>query len=305
MNTKHARRTRLHLLFRSTPHAVEFAQASAFCKSWGRSATYFSEGRQTKGRIDGLEPKIQPILCDNDELSGFLFDRSRHAGVLGVKFNPTLALRGGLALPKRRTLFKINDDVAAGIEPMGAMRRPHRHQYDRFANGILAVSVQHQRIDHVPFRRSLLTYCLDVTLGHAGVMFEKHRRDVVAVIEIAHGADESDHGTVPAFGQILIFIVAGYLIRIKEPFLNNDLHDSTSRYRRKECHFVTVAQGARTVGVFHVYGNQNFARHWLLRRHPFPQLFHGDAVAFDGIRLLGAAHAITQIGEISDGDILG
>src|SRR3569623_2086105 len=175
MHTKHARRTRLHQIYRSTPHAVELAQASAICKSWGRSATFFSEGRQRKGRIDGLEPKIEPFLCDIDELSGFLFDRSRLAGVLGVMFNPTLALLGGLALPKRRTLFKIIDDVAAGIETMGAMCRPHRHQHDRFANGNLAVSVQHQRIDHAPFRRSLLTYRLDVTLGHAGVMFEKHR----------------------------------------------------------------------------------------------------------------------------------
>src|SRR3569623_1435132 len=114
MNTKHARRTRLHLLLRSTPHAVEFAHASAICISCGSSATYFSDGRLTKGRSDCLEPKIQPFLCDNDELSGFLVDRSRHAGVLGVMFNPSLDLRGGLTLPTRRTLFKIIDDVAAG-----------------------------------------------------------------------------------------------------------------------------------------------------------------------------------------------
>src|SRR3569832_1067104 len=45
---------------RHTP--LNLRNASAFCKSWGRSTIFFSEDRQTKGRIDGLEPKIQPFL---------------------------------------------------------------------------------------------------------------------------------------------------------------------------------------------------------------------------------------------------
>jgi hypothetical protein len=108
----------------------------------------------------------------------------------------------------------------------------------------LAVAVDHDTVDHLPAALRFLDYFSYGSLGHAGIVLECHAH-------VAHLSDEARHRTDPGivFSDRIDF---GGEIEILE--LNRNLHvetfNSTSRHRRKECHF--VARFDRRAGLRHL-----------------------------------------------------
>ena len=73
------------------------------------------------------------------------------------------------------------------------MRRSHEHQDDLIAGCQDADAVNHAGSANVKARKCGVYHRLDGGLGHAGVMFQLHGTDALAVTGIPHGAYESDH----------------------------------------------------------------------------------------------------------------
>ena len=65
-------------------------------------------------------------------LGGLLDALGADTRILGIVLHPAFTVLRSFTFPKRRAFLQIIDDVTTGIEGMGAVGRPHRHQHDAF-----------------------------------------------------------------------------------------------------------------------------------------------------------------------------
>ena len=75
------------------------------------------------------------------------------------------------------------------------MGRRHRHQHDLVAGPQRPDTMDHASAADVEAPARLGDHRVDRLFGHARVVLELHRRDVRAVVAVAHGADEGGDGT--------------------------------------------------------------------------------------------------------------
>jgi hypothetical protein len=104
---------------------------------------------------------------------------------------------GLLRLPERRLRLQPVDQEAAGIERGVAVRRSDGDQDDAVARLEPTVAVHDERIQQRPAGARLLLDSRELTLGHAGIVLERHRRHRPALVQVAHQADEHAHGAGP------------------------------------------------------------------------------------------------------------
>src|SRR5262249_54954757 len=115
--------------------------------------------------------------------------------VLGAGLDPALARGCLLALPERRVGLQPIDQKAARRKRRLAVRRRGRDQHDAVAGFEPPVTMDDQSGGEWPAAVRLGLDLGELALGHAGIMFERHRRDAVGAaslkIEVAHEANKA------------------------------------------------------------------------------------------------------------------
>src|ERR1700730_12221748 len=136
-----------------------------------------------------------------------LFPAALRFVIFGAPLDPTLALGCFLAFPEWRVGLQPVDQEMAGSERGLAMRRGGRHQHDAVARFQPALAVDDQRIGKRPAPIGFGLDLGELSLGHAGVVFEAQRRDPLRPAHVAHQADKACHPayTVIAGGKLFEF----------------------------------------------------------------------------------------------------
>lgn len=103
------------------------------------------------------------------------------------------------------------------------MTRPHRHEHDWLSRLNASKSMNDPGIIQAVLCNGLIDNFRNNSLGHAGVMFERHFFDTITLVEVAHGTDKHRGGTNTCrllFGTKLRFKLSHKLPGIKDILLD-------------------------------------------------------------------------------------
>ena len=121
--------------------------------------------------------------------------------------------------------------------------------------------VHHQRVQQAVAARGGAGELPQLALGHAGVMLQRHRGNALALIKVAHTADEGRAGAVTA-GRQMRLMFGEFLPRRERARANFHFHRtprSTTGDRRKECDFIAVLHRLLQIGVFQIARAHRFS----------------------------------------------
>lgn len=142
-------------------------------------------------------------------------------------FDPAIgAVFGGFLFPKGGAGFEEVHDEFAGEEGILTVGTRDRHEDDIVERLQDPCSVHHADIQKIPAFRCFLADALDGAFGHTGIVFQRHLRDLVPGVDIAHTPDEG--GDRPGLGGVATGVIddrAG----IEWLLLDADTRDQSSR----------------------------------------------------------------------------
>src|SRR5271166_7090095 len=174
------------------------ADAAGECCRVSRSAN----GLAAPGRCEQCErPPLSPLSFPPQRAGGLGWGRPTlpRSIVSGTRLDPAVAGRRLLALPEWRLCLQPVDQEKAGCEGRLSVRRCRGNKHDPIAGFEPAVAMDYQhRVERPPTVRLGLDFG-ELSLGHAGIMFEGQRGDAVTA---AHIADQPDKARDPAYPGI-------------------------------------------------------------------------------------------------------
>src|SRR6185312_893441 len=112
----------------------------------------------------------------------------------GLRIHPVCRIRGLDLFPERRARLQVVHQKFRRGESSRAMRRGGDHQNDRLARRETAVAMDDRDAHQRPARERLADMPLDFRFRHAGVVFERERRDGLAFLRAATDAGELHEG---------------------------------------------------------------------------------------------------------------
>lgn len=124
-------------------------------------------------------------------------DRSAPAGLGEVvalsRVDPAGALGRFLLLPEGSFGLQPIHDEGGGFEGRVTVTRRHRDQDDLLAHDHAAYAVDHRDVAQGPAAAGRLDDLREALLGHPRIVFERHGRDVRAVVDVSHDPRERDN----------------------------------------------------------------------------------------------------------------
>src|SRR5205085_1010861 len=150
---------------------------------------------------------------------------------------------------ERSACLEIIHDELAGREDFAAMTARDHYQHDLVGWLEAADAMHDERIEHAPSRARLFNDAGNRLFRHARVMFERHLRHVVAIVDVAHHADKTGDRT---YTRITGTQRSDLMTCVKVFSLNANRHSALrsrpinihrilpSGHRRKESDFIAV-----------------------------------------------------------------
>jgi len=111
----------------------------------------------------------------------------------GAGIDPAFALRGILLFPERRPGLEVVDNELTGTKRLAPMAAGGQDEHDGVRGLQFPYPVHHSHRRQVPTPAGLIHDGLQGLLGHTGIVFQVHAGHRIALVDIPHQAQKTDH----------------------------------------------------------------------------------------------------------------